>query len=99
MNVVSMNRWTRRAAIIIVVLVVLAPVFGVAANAVGYTEPLEIAAERAGAVGAIETIYRGVFPDYAVPGLDSPAGTLLSAAIGTIVTLGVALGAGRLLEQ
>ena len=75
------------------------PVFAWAAGSVGYTEPLEIAAERAGAesTGA----YTGVFPDYTVPVGAVPGGgdILISGVIGTVLTLAVTVGVGRLLRE
>ena len=99
MNAVSTEPWVRRAILALVVLVVLAPVFGWASGLVGYAEPLENAAEATGATEAADTIAPGVFPDYSVPGLAAPLGTLASAVVGTALTLGVAVGIGRLLEQ
>jgi cobalt/nickel transport protein len=83
----------------LLVLVVLAPVFAWAAGAVGYAEPLEHAAEATGAADAATSIAPALLPDYSVPGLGGSLGTLLSAVVGTALTLGVAVGAGRLLEQ
>ncbi|MFB6150622.1 MAG: PDGLE domain-containing protein [Haloarculaceae archaeon] len=100
MSAAALDRpWTRRALVALGVLVVLAPVFGWAASAVGYAEPLEHAAAATGAADAATTINPGLLPGYSVPGLSGPAGTLVSAAVGTALTLVVALGAGRLLEQ
>ncbi|ELZ31453.1 CbiM protein C-terminal domain-like protein [Halogeometricum pallidum JCM 14848] len=83
----------------LLVLVALAPVFGWAAGAVGYVEPLERAAEETGAADAANPTISGVLPDYSVPGLGSSLGTLASAVVGTALTLAVAVGAGRLLER
>jgi cobalt/nickel transport protein len=91
--------WTRRALVGVVVLVVLTPVFGWASGAVGYAEPLENAAEATGATDAAEPVVPGLLPGYSVPGLGAPAGTLVSAVVGTALTLAVALGVGRLLER
>lgn len=91
--------WPRRGLVALVVLVVAAPVFGWAAGAVGYAEPLEHAAEATGATDAATTTVPGLFPDYTVPGLGTPAGTLVSAAVGTALTLALSVGAGRLLER
>mgnify|MGYP006285656091 CR=1 FL=1 len=99
MTVVTSASWVRRALLVLLVLVLFAPVFGWASGVVGYAEPLENAAEATGAADAASTITPGVFPGYAVPGLDSSLGTLVSAVVGTALTLGVAVGAGRLLEQ
>ncbi len=80
-------------------LILLAPVFELAAGAVGYTEPLAHAAAVTGAVDAAIPVYSGVFPEYSVPGTKPPLGTLVAAAIGTTITLVVVIGLGRLLES
>lgn len=99
MNVLVSDSWLRGAALGLFVLVVLAPVFGWASSAVGYAEPLENAAEETDAVDFIEPINHGLLPDYSLLGLSSPLGTLVSAVVGTVLTLAVAVGVGRLLEQ
>jgi len=98
-NAFVSDSWGRRALLGLVVLVVLAPVFAWASGVVGYAEPLENAAEETGASDAVDSINPGLFPDYSVPGLGSPLGTLVSAVVGTALTLTVALGTGRLLER
>ncbi|KKF39646.1 metal transporter [Halorubrum saccharovorum] len=99
MNALVSDAWARRALLALLVLVVLAPVFGWASGAVGYAEPLENAAEATGATDAADPLTSGLLPDYGVPGLGAPLGTLVSAAVGTALTLAVALGIGRLLER
>lgn len=99
MNFLPTRPWARRAMLALLVLVLLAPVFGWAASAVGYAEPLENAAEATGASDEATTINPGLFPDYSVPGLGAAAETFVSALVGTVLTLGVAIGLGRLLEQ
>lgn len=99
MNAVSTEPWMRWAVLGILVLVALAPVFGWAAGVVGYAEPLENAAEETGAADAVSTLHPGLLPDYSVPGLGTSLGTLVSAVVGTGLTLAVTVGAGRLLEQ
>lgn len=99
MNALVSDSWGQRALLGLLVLVVLAPVFGWASGVVGYAEPLENAAEETGAADAAEPINPGLLPDYSVPGLSSPIGTLVSALVGTALTLAVAVGVGRLLEQ
>lgn len=99
MNVLVSDRWVQRALLGLLVLVVLAPVFGWASGAVGYAEPLENAAEATGATDAANPINPGLLPDYTVPGHNGPLGTLVSAAVGTALTLTVAIGTGRLLER
>jgi len=98
-TVLVSDSWVRRALLVLLVLVVLAPVFGWASGAVGYAEPLENAAEETGATDAAASSTPSPFPDYSVPGLGAPFGKLVSAAVGTGITLAVALGVGRLLER
>ncbi|GAB3692875.1 PDGLE domain-containing protein [Halorubrum pallidum] len=99
MNALAWDSWGRRALLGLLALVVLAPVFGWASGVVGYAEPLENAAEATGATGAAAPVVTGVFPDYSVPGLGAPAGTLASAVVGTALTLALALAVGKLLER
>lgn len=99
MSTVASEPWARRGLAVIAVLIVLAPVFGWAAGAVGYAEPIENAAEQTGAVEHETVLNPGLFPDYTVPGTGDGLGTLLSAVVGTGLTLGVAVGMGRLLEE
>ena len=99
MNALVSDSWGRRALLALVVLVVVAPVFGWASGAVGYAEPLEHAAEETGAADAADQLAPGLLPDYSVPGLGSPLGTLVSAAVGTALVLAITVGVGRLLEQ
>ncbi|GGM60183.1 cobalt/nickel transport protein [Halarchaeum rubridurum] len=97
-RVLPTRPWVRRALLCLLVLVLFAPVFGWASGVVGYAEPLENAAHAAGASGAASAP-SGLLSGYGVAGLDGPVGTLAAAALGTLLTLGVALGAGRLLER
>ncbi len=87
----------RRPLAALLVLAVLAPVFGWAAGQVGYAEPLENAAEATGATDDAEAVGTAPLPDYGVPGLGSATGTFVSAVVGTALTLLVAVGLGRLL--
>lgn len=75
------------------VMIILSPLFAYAAEMVGYSEPLENAAEKLGAEENQE--YTGILPDYSVPGLDPLSGTLISGIVGTLITLGVALAIGK----
>ncbi len=88
--------WFRAALAALFVLALLAPVFAWASGAVGYTEPLEHAAEATGAAGDA-TASPSVFAGYALPGLPAGVGTFVSALVGGALTLAVAFGAGRLL--
>jgi len=98
MSVQATEPWIKGALLGILVLVVLAPLFGWASGAVGYAEPLENAAEATGGAEAATTTLPGLFPDYSVPGLSTSVGTLVSAIVGTGLTLLIAVGTGRLLE-
>jgi cobalt/nickel transport protein len=91
--------WFRRSLVVLVVLVLLTPVFALAADAVGYAEPLENVAETTGATEHERTLLSSPFPDYAVPGTGTVVGTLVSGALGTAITLLVAVGLGRLLDR
>jgi ABC-type Fe3+ transport system permease subunit len=78
-------------------LIVLSPLFAFAAEIVGYSEPLENIAEKLGAQE--KNIYEGILPDYSVPWLDMASGTLLSAVIGVLITMGVAFGIARSISR
>jgi cobalt/nickel transport protein len=91
--------WFRRSLVVLAVLVLLAPVFALAAGAVGYAEPLENVAEATGATEHERTLLPSPFPDYSVPGTGTVVGTLVSGLLGTAVTLAVAVGVGRLLDR
>lgn len=72
----------------IAVLIALSPVFAYLAEEVGYSEPMENAAEML----ELEEnpIYEGLLPDYTIPGLDPNIGTLISGAIGVLIVLTLA---------
>ncbi|MFB6096862.1 MAG: metal transporter [Haloferacaceae archaeon] len=93
------RRWAQKALGAVLVLALLAPVFGWAAGAVGYAEPIDVAAEMTGAAQHAGDGAHGLFPGYSVPALGGAAGTFVSALLGIGLTLAVALGAGRLLEE
>jgi cobalt/nickel transport protein len=99
MSVAAVERsWVRKSVAALVVLALLAPVFGWAAGAVGYAEPIDVAAETTGAADAAEGS-ASVFPGYSLFGLGDSLGTLLGALVGIALTLAVSLGAGKLLEE
>ncbi|WP_135821188.1 metal transporter [Halostella litorea] len=83
----------RRPLAGLVALVALSPAFAWAAEAVGYAEPMENAAARAGV--AADPLVGGLFPGYAVPGVGALAGTAAAGLIGTAVTLVAALALAR----
>lgn len=93
------RRWPKLGLATVLLLVTSSPAFAWAAERVGYTEPLEVAAERTGA----ETTgwYAGAFPDYTVPLGTIPGGgdILLSGLIGVGLTLVVTVSIGHLLRE
>ena len=95
------DRWPvpRRAALAVLAIVLAAPVFGWAATATGYTEPLAIAAAATGASSEATHAGPTALADYAVPGLPAPVGTLLSGLLGVVVVFLVATGLGRLASE
>ncbi len=75
-----------RAFTLIVLLVLVSPIFGIiGAKAVGYTEPLEIAAEMIGLEEKV--IWPGLLPDYSVSGLPDVLGYVMSGLVGVAVLL------------
>ncbi len=85
----------RRAYIVIVVLVVLSPLFGViGAEIVGYREPLEVAAEKIG-LEESEPLWGGILPDYTFPGLNDIIGYVIAGFIGVAILLSPVIVVGR----
>jgi len=76
--------------VILGILVILTPVFAYLSEEVGYSEPLDKAAEILGLEE--NKIYEGIFPDYTIPGLDPYFGTLISGIIGLVIVLLLAIG-------
>ena len=99
MSVRSFTRvpWQWRSLIGLPGLVVLAPAFGWAAERTEYVKPMENAAALAGAASEAVPTSVSLFSGYALPGLGPHAGTLGGAFLGTLLTLTLALGLGRLL--
>jgi len=74
---------------VIAVMIAVSPIFAYAAELVGYSEPLENAAEMLGLEE--NPIYEGLLPDYTVPGLDPYTGTLIAGAVGTAIVLALGI--------
>lgn len=91
------DRWQRRSLVGLCCLVALAPAFAWAADRTGYAEPMDNAIELAGTSSEVAPATLGVFSGYAIGSLGPYAGTLGGALVGTLLTLGLALGVGRLL--
>ena len=89
--------FSKKFWIVLGVLIILSPLFAYAADLVGYSEPLENIAEKLGAEE--KTLYEGILPDYSVPGLDMASGTLISAVVGALITMGVAFGVAKVISR
>ncbi|MBO8183187.1 MAG: PDGLE domain-containing protein [Archaeoglobus sp.] len=89
--------FSKKFWIVLGVLIILSPLFAYAADLVGYSEPLENIAEKLGAEE--KTLYEGILPDYSVPGLDMTSGTLISAVVGALITMGVAFGVAKVISR
>ena len=99
MTVAALDKpWVKRSLVVLAVLVALAPVFGWAATQVNYTEPLEHAAAETDASDEAVT-QPSLMPDYGLPGLPTPIGTLVSGIVGTALVLGLGLLGGRVLAS
>jgi len=88
----------KRALMLIAVLLIVSPLFGViGADIVGYHEPLDVAAE---VLGLNETgLWSGLLPDYSVPGLpENWAGLSLGYIISGIVGVAIILALGLILR-
>jgi len=89
--------FSKKFWVVLGIMIVLSPLFAYAAELVGYSEPLENVAEMLGVEE--KTLYEGIFPDYSVPGLDMASGTLISAIIGTLITLGLAFAVAKAISR
>lgn len=90
----------RNALIAIAVLLVISPLFGVIlSEAVGYHEPLDIAAEAVGLEDITEQTNWTPFLDYTVPGLPDEVGYIVAGVIGVAVVLALGLGIARLVGR
>jgi len=86
---------SRKTLFTVIVLIIVSPVFGVIlADAVGYHEPLDVAAEMLNLEDITEDINWTPFLDYTVSGLPDVLGYIVSGFIG----VGVILGLGYVLK-
>ncbi len=97
-STIDRRRLFRRGSAVVGGLVVLSPAFAWAAGRVGYTEPLEHAAEATGATAHAVTTLPGILPDYGIPGVDPYVGTLVSGVVGAALVLAIGWLAGRPLD-
>jgi len=88
---------SRKALLVIFLLVLVSPVFGVVlADIVGYHEPLDVAAERLGLEDITEELNWTPLIDYTVPGLPDVVGYIVAGFIGVGIVLALGLGLSRL---
>lgn len=81
---------SRKVIITIVALIIISPLFGVVlADAVGYHEPLDVAAEKLGLKDVTDKLNWTPFLDYSVPGLPATIGYIISGFIGVAAVLGL----------
>jgi hypothetical protein len=92
------QKW-RGALIAILVMILVSPFFAWAAEAVGYAEPLENAAEHLGAMEHEYAIISGVLPDYTIPGADPYASVMVAGAVGCLIVLGLGWIMGKVLKR
>jgi len=94
----------RRTLIIVGILLIISPLFGVVgAELVGYHEPLDVAAEKLGLEEA-EPVWSGLLPDYTVPGLPEDwaglsVGYIISGIVGVVIILIIGLALRELLRK
>lgn len=91
--------WFRKSVVVVIVLVILSPVFAWAAGLVGYSEPLENAAEKTGALEEGYALFSGFFPNYQIPGLETTIASAIAGFFGVIITFGVAVLVSKALKN
>jgi len=75
-----------KATILIIALILISPVFGVILpDAVGYHEPLDIAAESLGLKDTTEELDWTPFTDYTVPGMPTTLGYIVAGILGAVL--------------
>ena len=85
----------RRALFVVAALLIVSPVFGVIlADAVGYHEPLDVAAEKLGLREARLPEWTP-FSDYSFPGLPPTLGYIAAGALGVAVILAAGAAIAR----
>jgi len=90
---------TRRQILILSILIVLSPIFGVLlANIVDFHEPLDIVAEALGLIDITENINWTPLLDYSIPGLPAWLGYIISGVVGVILVFCISLLVERLIK-
>ncbi|MEM0332267.1 MAG: energy-coupling factor ABC transporter permease [Archaeoglobaceae archaeon] len=83
----EVSKISKKSLLAIILMILVSPIFAYSAELVGYTEPLEKAAENLGLEE--NPLYSGVLPDYVVPNLDPYLSVLISATLGTFIVFGL----------
>ncbi len=87
-----------KALILVIVLVVVSPVFGVVlADMVGYHEPLDVAAEMLGLEDLTDAVNWTPFLDYTVPFLPDVVGYVVAGFIGVAAVIAASYLLGKVL--
>ena len=87
-----------KSILIIIALVLISPLFGVVlAEAVGYHEPLDLAAETLGLNDLTDALNWTPFLDYTVPGLPDEIGYIVSGLLGVAIIWGGGYVASKIL--
>ncbi len=95
----SLYQRYRGAFLVMAVLLIVSPIFGVILAAkIGYHEPLDVAAEK------LHLHEENIgdwtpFKDYTFPGLPDTIGYIVAGAIGVAVILGIGILAARLARR
>lgn len=96
------SRWMlhRKVILLILVLVVISPIFGVIlADIVGYHEPLDVAAEALNLPDLTELINWTPLLDYTIPGLPAEIGYMIAGFIGVLIILGIGVLLSRVVRR
>ena len=85
----SLMKRYKNALMTTILLVIISPLFGIVlANAVGYHEPLDVAAEMLH-LHEVNVGYWTPFSDYTVPGLPDTVGYIVAGFIGISIILSI----------
>ena len=94
----SLKEW-KGALIVIGILLLLTPLFALAADFVGYAEPLENAAEQLGAMEHETAIISGILPDYTIPGANPYVSAIVAGIVGCVIVLVIGILVGKALAR
>ena len=94
----SLKEW-KGALIVIGILLLLTPIFALAADLVGYAEPLENVAEELGAMEHENPIISGILPDYTIPGANPYVSAIVAGIVGCVIVLVIGILVGKALAR